>query len=115
MELICKNDKYSDEYLKIFLKYDIKYPKENDIVEMVGYEKLPRINKIGLFVKPFDKQYISGEIFGVKGDKEVSFNAERFTTLLGEPITEEMLKLTKNEEKVFIKQEKLDKNNPLNN
>lgn len=108
MELICISDTYSEDFLKVFAKYDIKFPKEGEIVTMVGYEKLPRVNKTGLYVEPYTKQYISGEIFGIKGEKEVSFDSKRFTTLLGEPLTMEMLKENK-EEQNYVQQKPLNK------
>lgn len=109
MELICINDKYPEEFLKVFLKHEIRYPKENEIVTLVGWEKLPRVNKTGFYVEPYTKQFIPGEIMGITGEKEVSFDSKRFTTLLGEEVTEEQLQEIKNEEKLVVKSPKIDK------
>lgn len=89
MELICINDIYTQDQLDIFLKYEIKYPKEGEIVELVGIDKT-RMG-VGLFVSPYHNQYIKSIAYGVETSREVSFSSKRFTTLLGEPITTEML------------------------
>lgn len=102
MEIICINSSYPEDYLKIFAKHNIKFPQENEIVELERWEKLPRINKVGFFVKPYTQQFIEGKIMGVKGSKELSFDSKRFTTLLGEELTMEILE-------EFKKQEKLEK------
>ena len=91
-ELITINDSYTEQCLKVFAKWGITYPKEGDIVELVRVDKLLRVNKIGLIVKPHDGQYIKDIAHGLEIEKEVSFDKSRFTTLLGESITEEMLK-----------------------
>jgi len=98
-ELICINSKYTGEQLAVFIKHGISYPSENEIVELDRVENLPRIGKIGLFVKPYTGQYITGIEHGVEVSKELSFDSKRFTTLLGEPISEEILKQFKEDSK----------------
>lgn len=109
MELICINSTYSEDYLKIFAKYNIKFPAIDDIVQLVGYEKLPRIGKTGLFVSPYNNQFIPGNIFGVEGMKEVSFDSKRFVTLNGDEVTTEMLKQFKQEQQQYVEQKPLNK------
>lgn len=99
MELITINSTYPEEYLKVFAKHNIKFPVLDEIVKLERWEKLPRINKVGFFVKPYTQQFIEGEIMGVKGSKELSFDSKRFTTLLGEELTMEMLEEFKKQEK----------------
>lgn len=81
MELICINDKYSEGHLKVFNKYGIQYPKEGEIVSVVRIDFLPLQGKTGLIVSPYDNQFIPSEKYGIKSEKEVSFNKERFLTL----------------------------------
>ena len=114
MELITVDDKYDEKTLSVFLKHEIRYPKQDQIVEMLRIEKYTN-GKIGLIVAPFQEQYITDNGFS----KEVSYSKERFTTLLGDILTDEMLdeeyQNQRKQEKVLVKTQKLDKNNPYNN
>lgn len=109
MELICINSSYGEDYLRVFNKYGISYPKEGEIVTLVRVDKYPRLKRIGLIVSPYNNQFISGEIMGVKGDVEVSFSKDRFTTLLGVSITDEMIKEFKDEQKGILEPIKIKK------
>lgn len=116
MELICKNDKFDDKTLAVFNKYQIKLPVEGNIYELLRVVKYPRIKKTGLIVKPLENQFISGSIMGESGQVEVSFSKDRFATLLGLNLTEEILEEFKQQEKlekVYVKP--LNKNKYLNN
>lgn len=118
MELLCKNGKFSEEQMIVFNKYNIKLPKEGYIYELLRVVKYPRIGKTGLIVAPLQNQFIEGEIAGIKGKNEVSFDKERFTTLMNDEITEEMLKQFKEEQKVKQKGlliKRFDSNNPYLN
>ena len=91
-ELICINDSYTEDFLKVFNKYNIKFPKKNEIVTLLRIEKLPRINKIGFIVRPYENQFIKGINFGIESEKEVSFDYKRFTKLDSSEFTEEEIK-----------------------
>lgn len=114
MELICINSSYSEDFLKVFAKHNIKFPQIDEIVELVRVDKLIRVGKIGLIVSPYDGQFIKDMAHGIEVEKEVSFAKERFATLLGQPLTEEMLKEFQQEQK-DLKKEKLLKINPNEN
>ena len=64
--------------------------------------KYSRIKKTGLIVMPYHNQFISGEIYGVKGEVEVSFSKDRFVTLMNFQLTDEIIREFKvNEKKEF--------------
>ena len=115
MELLCINSSYSEDFLKIFTRYNIRFPKENEIVTLDRWEKLSRIGKTELFVIPYTMQYINGSIYGIEGEKEVSFNSERFTTLLGEKLSNELLNEFKQEQKGNLEPIKPKENDKYNN
>ena len=106
-ELICINDSYTEDFLKVFNKYNIKFPKKNEIVTLLRIEKLPRINKIGFIVQPYENQFIKGINFGIESEKEVSFDYKRFTKLDSSEFTEkeikELIKEFKNIDKLIEK------------
>lgn len=90
-ELVCINDKYTVDYLAVFAKNSISYPKEGEIVSLIELVKYPRLKRTGVIVAPYDNQWISGKIFGTEGTVQVSFDINRFTDLLGNKITEKQL------------------------
>ena len=87
MDLICINDSYTEDQLRVFNKHRIRTPKLHEIVQLVRIDKLLLRGKIGLIVSPYDNQWIIDKGF----EKEVSFNKSRFVTLNQEVITEEMI------------------------
>ena len=87
MDLICINDSYTEDQLRVFNKHGIKTPRKDEIVQLVRIDKLLLRGKIGLIVSPYDNQWIIDKGF----EKEVSFNKSRFVTLNQEVITEEMI------------------------
>jgi len=95
-QLICINDTYSPQHLEVFAKNNIQFPKKDEIVELVRVDRLPLKGKTGLIVAPYDGQFLKGKAYGIDIEKEVSFDKSRFTTLLGEPISEEILNEIKN-------------------
>ncbi len=115
MELLTINDTYRDDQLAIFLKHGIKYPKIDQIVELLRIDNLKLQGKIGLIVSPYQNQWIIDKGF----EKEVSFDKDRFTTLLGEKLTNEMIQeeiKNRKQEKVLVKPLKSkenDKNIPV--
>lgn len=118
MELLCKNDKFSEEQMVVFNKYNIKLPKEGNIYELLKVVKYPRIGKTGLIVAPLQNQMIPAERGEIKGFNEVSFDKDRFVTLMNDEITEEMLKEFKENQKAEQKGlliKRLDTNNPYEN
>ena len=118
MELICVDDKFEGKVLEVFNKWNIKLPKEGQIVELLRVVKYSRISKVGLIVSPLQGQFIPGEIMGQSGEVEVSFDKKRFTTLLHQELTTEMLNEFKKQEKfekVLVKPIKKDNNEKYNN
>ena len=87
MDLICINDSYTEDQLRVFNKHGIKTPKKDEIVQLVRIDKLLLRGKIGLIVSPYDNQWIIDKGF----EKEVSFDKSRFVTLNQEVISEEMI------------------------
>lgn len=99
MELITINDSYSSEHLAVFAKWGIKYPKVDEIVELLRIDKYRTRGKTGLIVKPYEGQFIKGEAYGQEIMVEVSFDKSRFTTLLGLKLTDSMLREFKENQK----------------
>ena len=87
MDLICINDSYTEDQLRVFNKHRIRTPKLHEIVQLVRIDKLLLRGKIGLIVSPYDNQWIIDKGF----EKEVSFDKSRFVTLNQEVISEEMI------------------------
>ena len=87
MDLICINDSYTEDQLRVFNKHGIKTPKLHEIVQLVRIDKLLLRGKIGLIVTPYNNQWIIDKGF----EKEVSFDKSRFVTLNQEVISEEMI------------------------
>lgn len=114
-ELLVVDDKFTEQQLAVFAKHNIKLPKEGEIVTLVRIEKLKMAGVTSLIVSPYDGQFIVDKGF----EKEVGFKKERFTTLLGKKLTDEMLdeefQNQKKQQKVLVKPLKLDSNNPYNN
>lgn len=112
-ELLVVDAQFTEDQLLIFAKHKIQLPKEGEIVSLVKIEKLKNAGKISLIVSPYDNQWIIDKGF----EKEVGFKKERFTTLLGDQITDEMieneLKATKTQQKVLVKP--LNKDKPYEN
>jgi len=102
-DLLCINDKFDEKTLQVFAKHEIRHPKEGEIVQLVKIDKLKRLGKTGLIVAPYQNQWIKDQGF----EKEVSFDKSRFTTLLGQPISEEdieqELQDSKQKAKEFVK------------
>lgn len=96
MDLICINDSYTEDQLRVFNKHRIRTPKLHEIVQLVRIDKLLLRGKIGLIVAPYDNQWIIDKGF----EKEVSFDKSRFVTLNQEVISEEMIKSIDKTEKV---------------
>lgn len=114
MELITVDATFDQKTLEIFAKYNIKTPKLDEIVEFLKFDNLKGSGKKGIIIKPYNNQWIKDKGFS----KEVSFRYSRFTTLLGTPLTIEMIEEEVNNEKYsekIVKQEKPNRNNPLNN
>ena len=101
MECITINDSYPQEFLLVFAKHGIKYPKVDEIVTVIGVEKYPRINKTGFILAGYEFQTIPGEIMGVKGEKQMTYDSKRFVHLDQTPIEEEEIKeMIKEQQKV---------------
>lgn len=102
-ELLVIDAQFTEQQLLIFAKHKINLIKEGEIVTLVKIDKLKRMGKVGLIVSPYDNQWIIDQGF----EKEVSFDKKRFTTLLGDQITDEMIeeeiKSAKTQEKVLVK------------
>lgn len=93
MELICINDTYSSEVLNYFKKYNIKYPKKDEMVEFLRLVKSSVNNKVGIVVKPYENQMVKiMHPFGVEGLIEQSFDINRFAKLNGDLMSEEEVK-----------------------
>jgi len=84
-ELLVIDAQFTEDQLLVFAKHKINLIKEGEIVNLVKVDKLRGIGKVGLIVSPYDNQWIIDKGF----EKEVSFDKSRFTTLLGQPISEE--------------------------
>lgn len=102
-ELLVIDAQFTEDQLLVFAKHKINLIKEGEIVNLVKVDKLRGIGKVGLIVSPYDNQWIIDKGF----EKEVSFDKKRFTTLLGNQITDEMIeeeiKLSKTKQKELIK------------
>jgi len=88
LELLCIDDNYTDKQLEIFLKHEIKYPKQDEIVEFLRVDKIFSIKKTGFIVSPYHNQFIKDQGF----EREVSFSKDRFVHLDGSKITDEEVK-----------------------
>lgn len=102
-ELLVVDAQFTEDQLLIFAKHKIQLPKKGEIVSLVKIEKLKNAGKISLIVSPYDNQWIVDKGF----EKEVGFKKERFVTLLGDQITDEMLenelKSAKTKQKEVVK------------
>lgn len=104
MEVICINDTYPPKVLEIYQKYNIRYPKVNELCEVLQVVTYPRLGKKGFILKNYENQYITGMAYGVETSTQASFNVNRFTTLLGRTITEEILEeIVKHEQNTLTK------------
>ena len=92
IELICNNDSYNIEWLEIFAKYGIEYPKKGEKLELLRVVKYPRLGRKGLIVSNYNNQIIPGSFMGESTSSEVSFNYTRFNLLDGTQLTEELVK-----------------------
>jgi len=118
MELLVINDKYDENTLQFMSKYNIRFPKEGQIVQLLRVLKFPKLKKVGLVVAPYQEQMIPGKAYGLDIEIEMSFDKNRFVTLNKLELTDELLNDFKEEQKAeqkgqLVKQ--LDKNNYLNN
>lgn len=93
-ELLCVDATYQPDQLAVFAKYNIQYPKENEIVEFVKIVKYTG-GKVGLVVKPYDGQYIKGFHHGTSVEVEVSFSLHRFRNLDMTELSEKSFKSKK--------------------
>ena len=90
LEVICVDDKYDELTKKVFAKNKIKYPKKNEICQVLRIHKyILQGGKIGLFLDGYDGQFIKDEISG--DQNELSFNRNRFRNLDQTPILEKQL------------------------
>ena len=96
-DILCINDKYSDDQLAWFAKYNIKYPLEGKhytIREIIKHSLMENRNMTGVRLNEINNPEVDIHL-GLK--IEPSFCADRFRTLLNEPI------LKKNIEELITK------------
>lgn len=95
MEIICINDSYLESWLVYFNRHDIQYPKKDKIYsirEVIPNSTGERGLLLNELVNP--KTPRISPITGMEGTSEQNFAVSRFTNLLGEPLTAEMLQET---------------------
>ena len=89
MELLVINDIYTAEHLAAFAAEGIKYPKLNEIVELLRVVKYPRLKRTGFVVAPYQNQFMKAFASGMEGSSELTFGSHRFVHLNGTPLSKE--------------------------
>lgn len=80
-EVICINDAYSEAHLIAFAKYGIKYPKKDELCEVIRVISYPKLKKTGFVIRGYENQWIKGFSSGIEGSNEVDFDSSRFVNL----------------------------------
>lgn len=92
MDVICINDSYLESWLVYFNRHGIQYPRVDKIYSV--REVIPNsVGERGLLLNEIvnPKTPRVSPVTGMEGMAEQNFAVSRFTNLLGEPLTQEML------------------------
>ncbi len=107
--LICVNDSFPNDYLEFYIKHNVKIPKEGKIYTCRDFSRNSEGNMEILLNELINPEVpIKHKVLNI-AFKEPAWKSSRFTTLLGEVITEEMLLEMKKEanlervEKIVLK------------
>lgn len=90
MEIICINDNFPNDYLEFYKKFGVEIPKKNNIYTI--RDKITHITgDIGLLLNEIINPLVPiNTSFGVM-NREVTWNINRFTTLMGLELTKEIV------------------------
>ncbi len=88
-KLLVINDTYTVEHLAAFAVEGIKYPKLNEVVELLRVIKYPRLKRTGFVVAPYQNQFMKAFTSGMEGSSELTFGSHRFVHLNGTPLSKE--------------------------
>lgn len=93
MEVICVNDKFSEDFLKFYSKFGIVTPKEGNLYQIRSVIQNSQNGRGLLLIEIVNNKIpISHPILGTNIMMEPNFSIKRFTNLLGETLSVKMLK-----------------------
>ena len=94
MEIICINDNFPSDFLEFYRKFGVEIPKKGSIYTI--RDKITHITgDVGLLLNEIINPLVPiNTSFGVM-NREVTWNINRFTTLMGLELTKEMVLIEK--------------------